>query len=396
LPNTLTELSDNLFGSSTLYSIIIPDSVLTLGIFCFSYCSNLNSITLGSNLTTFGDGCFNYSSLSLITIPSSVITIGNNVFTGCGSLLTITIPSSVLSLGDECFSQCSFLTNITFNEGLTTIGKQCFQNCNSLITVNLPSSLTTINDNCFNSCINLNTITIKQNVTSFGNNCFFSCSFGMVLSFVNPSIITTSASLITNVSVIFYSTPSAPNPPASPTGVYDTSLYSGSRTTFTYISASCYTKNTLILALINNVEQYVKIKDLKKGDLIKTYIHGYKPIKIIGQSVMLNDVNNFASCLYEYDGLIITGGHSMLVDKIDDKPKVLPRWYNKKQMIDDKYLLLCADDNRFTKINNNNSYEIYHFVIDGDNKKYGVYVNNGLLSESTLYEEFIERNFKEI
>jgi len=50
---------------------------------------------------------------------------------------------------------------------------------------------------------------------------------------------------------------------------------------FNNISSLCYEKNTLILVLENDTEVYKKICELKVGDTVKTYKHGYKNIKLI-------------------------------------------------------------------------------------------------------------------
>ena len=50
--------------------------------------------------------------MTSITIPNSVTSVGEYCFYGCSSLTSITIPNSVTSLGDDCFADCSSLTSI--------------------------------------------------------------------------------------------------------------------------------------------------------------------------------------------------------------------------------------------------------------------------------------------
>ena len=45
-------------------------------------------------------------------IPNSVTSLGNYCFAGCSDLTSITIPNSVTSLGEECFWDCTSLTSI--------------------------------------------------------------------------------------------------------------------------------------------------------------------------------------------------------------------------------------------------------------------------------------------
>ena len=50
--------------------------------------------------------------MTSITIPNSVTSVGEYCFYGCSSLTSITIPNSVTSLGDYCFADCRSLTSI--------------------------------------------------------------------------------------------------------------------------------------------------------------------------------------------------------------------------------------------------------------------------------------------
>ena len=46
----------------------------------------------------------------------------------------------------------------------------------------------------------------------------------------------------------------------------------------------CFNQGTKILCCNKNLkEEYISIENLKKGDLVKTYKHGYKKIDLIGK-----------------------------------------------------------------------------------------------------------------
>jgi hypothetical protein len=79
-------------GSSTLKSVIIPDSVTGIGSDAFKWCA----------------------SLEIIIIPNSVTSICSSAFSGCTSLTSITIPDSVTSIGWRPFEGCTSLTSIYF------------------------------------------------------------------------------------------------------------------------------------------------------------------------------------------------------------------------------------------------------------------------------------------
>ena len=91
------------FAGSDLESIVIPQSVKTIGDRTFAGCENLKNVTFQGNLDELGNGAFEFcSSLKNITIPAGITTIKERAFYASG-LTSITIPESVTSLGDESF-----------------------------------------------------------------------------------------------------------------------------------------------------------------------------------------------------------------------------------------------------------------------------------------------------
>jgi hypothetical protein len=175
----------------------------------------------------------------------------------------------------------------------------------------------------------------------------------------------------------------------------------------TFSTPACFNKGTQILCYdeATNEELYKPIEELCKGQLVKTYKHGYRKIDLIGEGKFINDPNIFHNCMYKLpktngmmDDLIITGYHSILVDDLDDylneeeiaQTKLL--FGGEFQKIDNKYLLLASVSNLFTQIKDNNLYTYYHFILEGDGNdddRYGVYAN-GILSETPTKEIFVK------
>jgi len=168
LGNSLTSIGNSQFYQCySLTSITIPDSVTTIGQWVFEQCSKLNSITLptNNNFTTIPNSCFyGASGLTSITIPDSVTTIGRWVFDQCTSLTSITLPTNnnFTTIPNSCFYGASGLTSITIPDSVTTIGQWAFQDCTSLTSIDIPDSVTTIGSSAFNGIGSSSTVYVKN------------------------------------------------------------------------------------------------------------------------------------------------------------------------------------------------------------------------------------------
>ena len=117
-------------GCSNISSIIIPETVTSIGASAFSGCSSLTSITIPNTVTSFATSVFSgCSGLTSITITSSVTSIKASAFSGCTSLTSIAIPSSVTSIASSAFSGCSGLTTMTVDAANTKYSSPSNSNC---------------------------------------------------------------------------------------------------------------------------------------------------------------------------------------------------------------------------------------------------------------------------
>jgi hypothetical protein len=160
----------------------------------------------------------------------------------------------------------------------------------------------------------------------------------------------------------------------------------------------CFKEGTKILTRYG----YKLIQDLRKDDLIKTINHNYVPIAMIGKSKMYHDnspnlsKDNLRSKdkLYIlkkdkypkiFEDLVITGGHSILVDKFDsdEQKETTVNTLGKIYVTDQKYRLPACVDKKAAMYENSGYYNIYHIALENDNdyRNYGIYAN-GLLVES--------------
>ena len=87
IPDGVTFIGDNAFEYSDLKSIGIPDSVLSIGTYAFSNCSELRSVELPIYLKDIELGAFRHcEKLASVTIPATVQKIGDFAFSNCPNL----------------------------------------------------------------------------------------------------------------------------------------------------------------------------------------------------------------------------------------------------------------------------------------------------------------------
>ena len=117
----------------SLTSVVIPDSVTSIGDLAFSYCYSLTSVVIPDSVTNIGEYAFyRCKSLTSVVIGDGVTSIGDDAFAGCDSLTSIEIPDSVTSIGDLAFSYCYSLTSVVIPDSVTSIGSYAFRDCGSL------------------------------------------------------------------------------------------------------------------------------------------------------------------------------------------------------------------------------------------------------------------------
>lgn len=155
IPN-FTKLDDYAFRNSYLESIVLPNSLETVGTGVFSNSYHLTSITFGNGI------------------------IGNEMFKDCTALESVTIPAGITEVRANAFDGCTKLTNITFEND--KIGDYMFANCTGLYTITIPTNITSIGEHAFDGCTALGTVvngvkgTINNESKIWSNYMFANCT----------------------------------------------------------------------------------------------------------------------------------------------------------------------------------------------------------------------------
>ena len=175
----------NFSGNNTLKSVLLPNSITSIGKYAFDDCRTLISIPIPNLVKLIGDGAFwGCEILSNVVLPNTVTSIGYRTFAGCAKIQSLTIPTSVITIKEGAFMSTG-ITNITIPNSVTTIGQDAFSNCGNLTSANLLCLITVLDNSIFRNCTSLKNVTIPNTVTSFGNYCFDRCP--NLTSFVIPN-----------------------------------------------------------------------------------------------------------------------------------------------------------------------------------------------------------------
>lgn len=163
-------------AGKTNTTFTVPKTVTTLGTGAFYCALNLATIHIGEHVKTLEDWVFYGSGLTSVIIPDSVTTMGYGPFDQCASLVSAVIGAGIKETPYRIFQDCTNLESVTFKEGLEIIGMRCMMNCNKIKTVKLPSTVKSISGYAFYNCKNLTTINIPTSVTYIGADAFYGCN----------------------------------------------------------------------------------------------------------------------------------------------------------------------------------------------------------------------------
>ena len=165
IENSVTSIGDDAFyGCTSLTSVTIPYSVTSIGYDAFYDTAYYNDESNWNNGVLYISDCLidtndDFDSTTDYTIKGGTRIIADYAFLFSKSLTSVTIPDSVTSIGDQAFNDCTNLTNATIGNGVTSIGEYAFNGCTSLKSVTIPNSITSIDEYAFLGCTSLKFVT---------------------------------------------------------------------------------------------------------------------------------------------------------------------------------------------------------------------------------------------
>ena len=229
----VTRIYDKAFLAKSITSIIIPDSVTTIGNWAFYDCYSLTSVVIPDSVTTIGERAFfSCDSLTSVVITDIAawcnISFGDNyanplyyasdLYLNNQLVTELVIPDTLTEVKPYAFYKCSSLTSVIIPDSVTTIGSYAFYYCTSLTFAeygnckylgneNNPylALIETTSDNyssytihgdtkiiagyAFSYCARMQSIIIPDSVTTIGSTAFEDCT--SLTSVVIPDSVTT-------------------------------------------------------------------------------------------------------------------------------------------------------------------------------------------------------------
>ena len=180
-PNTITSIGNEAFTTcAKLTSIDLSKTkTATIGVKTFAYCDNLSTIQLPTTLVLIDDGAFRYDTnlRSVQNLEKTIAsTINFGVFEGCSNLSSVKLPQTLSTLGESAFEGCTSLSAVSGfeNTAVKILEARTFANCSSLLTLSLARGLTEIKSEAMIGCSvlqNLDTLSTTK-VTKIGDRAF--------------------------------------------------------------------------------------------------------------------------------------------------------------------------------------------------------------------------------
>lgn len=129
-------------NNTDIETLILSDSVKTIGGWAFSYAKRIERIIFSKNLIHISQYAFeNCKSLYKIALPSGVSTIHDYSFAQCDKLAEVYLPNTVSYISDTAFNSDKSLYKVTLEDGFKASLNIASGSYTSAVMVNMLNAL---------------------------------------------------------------------------------------------------------------------------------------------------------------------------------------------------------------------------------------------------------------
>jgi len=114
-------------GCDQLKSVVLPDTLKTVGAYAFAECTTLEKIVLPNSVTLVDKGAFsNCITLTEVSFSTVLEEIKAEAFANCARLASVTLPGSIKNVGARAFASTTALTSVSLPRGIASLGAEAF------------------------------------------------------------------------------------------------------------------------------------------------------------------------------------------------------------------------------------------------------------------------------
>ena len=132
-----TETSELIFGNQNTK---IPNSVTRIGEWAFAGQSLLTTVDIPNSVTSIGSWAFEESGLKSMVMPNSIIALGINVFMNCRAMETLVFSESLEIIPGFLLNQCHALKSITIPASVKVVEEYALAYCNNIQSITFLST----------------------------------------------------------------------------------------------------------------------------------------------------------------------------------------------------------------------------------------------------------------